>query len=81
VFAGHTVVAMTEIDGPATRRRFTWSARAQGNRITYALVIGWLVWLLARRPSEWLVLPVAAVAWTAMTVVLVMIDRRRWENS
>lgn len=71
---------MTQIDGHVKRRRFTHSARAQGNRITYALVIGWLFWLVAQRPSEWLILLVAAVAWVVMTLVLVMIDRRRWDR-
>lgn len=73
---------MTEIDGSAARprRRFQWTARAQGNRIVYALVIGWVVWLAAGRPADWLVLPPAAVAWLLMTVVLVLIDRRRWER-
>lgn len=71
---------MTEIDGSATHRRFTWSARAQGNRVVYALVIGWLFWLATQRPSEWLILPVAAGAWLAISFVLVMIDRHRWEQ-
>lgn len=71
---------MTEVDGRATRRRFTHSPRAQGNRIVYSLVIGWLFWLVVQRPSEWLILLVAAVAWVVMTVVLVMIDRHRWER-
>lgn len=71
---------MTEIDGRPARRGFTHSPRAQGNRITYSLVIGLLFWLVAGRPSEWLILVVAAVMWLAMTVVLVMIDRHRWER-
>jgi hypothetical protein len=80
VRARRTVIAMTQIDGRVTRKRFTSNPRAQGNRITYSLVIGWLFWLATGRPNEWLILLVAAVIWTAITLVLVMIDRHRWEQ-
>lgn len=61
---------MTDIDEPATRRRFTWSPRAQGNRIVYSLVIGWAAWLALQRPSQWLALVVAVLAYTAFTAGL-----------
>jgi hypothetical protein len=71
---------MAEIDERAARKRGTWSARGPWNRIVYALVVGWLFWLAFQRPSEWLILPVAAVAWVAISAGLVMIDRRRWDR-
>jgi len=52
------------------RRRFTWSARSQGNRILYSLAAGWLVWFIAQ-PTGWVVsLVVAVVAYAALTLVL-----------
>lgn len=72
---------MTQIDGKpeARRRRGTWSSRGPWNRATYALVIGWLVWWLAlQKPTAWLILPLAAAAWLALTVHLALIDRHRW---
>jgi hypothetical protein len=81
VDAGHTVTAMTDRDEPAARRHFTNSPRAHGNRIFYSLVIAWPIWFfVARRPSDWLILPIAAAVWLAFTVVLTLIDRRRWER-
>lgn len=58
---------MTEIDERPTRRRFTWSARSQGNRIAYSLVAGWMVWLAVQRPSQWLALAVAVLVYVAIT--------------
>jgi len=63
---------MTEIDG---RKRWTWSARGRGNRISYALVAAWLVWLVAGRPPWWIGLPVAVVAYVAQTVYF------RWRDA
>lgn len=71
---------MTDIDGRPTRQRRSWGLRPAGNRVVYSLVIGWIFWLVAQRPSEWLILPVAAGAWLAISFVLVMIDRHRWEQ-
>lgn len=67
---------MSDIDESPRRRRGTWSARAPWNRIVYALAAGWLVWLATGRPSEWLILPVAAVAWAALTGYFALRDRQ-----
>lgn len=65
----------------ARRRRGTWSSRGPWNRITYAVVIGWLFWwLVLDKPTAWLILPLAAVAWLILTAHLVLIDRRRWDR-
>ncbi|HEX2551633.1 MAG TPA: hypothetical protein VHK64_08570 [Nocardioidaceae bacterium] len=58
---------MTQIDGHATRRRWNWSARNQGNRIFYALVLGWVFWLATGHPSAWLILAVGAAVYAVET--------------
>lgn len=58
---------MTQIDGH-TQRRWTWSAQGQGNRIFYALLAGWAVWLLAGRPTAVVFIGVAVIAYALETV-------------
>jgi hypothetical protein len=66
---------MTEIDGTQPRqRRWTWNARGQGNRVFYALLIGWLVWLLAGSPTAVVFIGVAVIAYVLETVFFLVRD-------
>jgi hypothetical protein len=59
---------MTQIDGHAARRRFTWSARSQGNRIFFSLLAGWLIWMLTGGPTAVVFIGSAVIAYAALTV-------------
>jgi hypothetical protein len=65
---------MTQIDGHAVRRRFTWSARGQGNRIFFSLLAGWLVWTLAGGPTAVVFIGSAVIVYAALTVFFLVRD-------
>jgi hypothetical protein len=69
------VIEETSLSKPQ-RRRFTSSGRARGNRIVYSLVVGWLTWLAAGRPSEWLILAIALPVYLAITAFYLWLDRQ-----